>query len=231
MELSKRLSAVAAMVLPCASMADIGTDHGYLPIELVKNGTVGSAYACDVRTGPLSRAEAHIRREGLSDRIGTVLSDGLEALPAPVDTVVMAGMGGALMAELLSSAKAQAPLIRANAARFVLQPQSEPELVRKAVYDLDLHIEKEDMVLDRGKYYLILSAVPGRDEREAASLRFGTYLSENRHPVFREYLEKELQKNKNLSAKLSNRDSEASRARVSALSEEAQAIEKELAKW
>lgn len=229
MDLSVRLLAVAAMVAPCGSLADIGTDHGFLPIALVEDGVVQKAFACDVRPGPLSRADAHVRRAGLSDRIVTVLSDGLEALPETVDTVVMAGMGGALMAELLRSEKGNAPLVRNRAGRLVLQPQSEPELVRKALAELGFTIEKEDMVLDRGKYYLIISAMPG--EADAENLRFGSYLASVRHPVFRKYLEKELQKNQSILAKLSNRDSEASRARCEALRADINAIEKELSKW
>ena len=80
MALSKRLQTVVSLVTPGKTFADIGTDHAFVPIELVKSGRCPKGLACDVRPGPLSGAEEHIRQSGLSDRIGTRLGDGLPAL-------------------------------------------------------------------------------------------------------------------------------------------------------
>ena len=102
MELSKRLKTVAAAVTPGHRVADVGTDHGYIPIYLVERGLCPAACAMDVNRGPLARAEEHIRQEGLSDRIGVRLSDGLEKLsPEETDTVVISGMGGELICRIL----------------------------------------------------------------------------------------------------------------------------------
>ena len=102
MELSKRLQTVAAAVTPGHRIADVGTDHGYVPIYLVKNGLCPSACAMDVNKGPLARAAEHIGQEGLSDKIATRLSDGLAGLaPDETDTVVIAGMGGELILRIV----------------------------------------------------------------------------------------------------------------------------------
>ncbi|MCD7885896.1 MAG: class I SAM-dependent methyltransferase [Lachnospiraceae bacterium] len=102
MKLSKRLSAVAAMVTPGMVLADIGTDHAYIPIDLVERGVIPRAIAADVNPGPLKRAAEHIRTHGLADRISTRLCDGLSAFEAgEVQSVVIAGMGGALTAQIL----------------------------------------------------------------------------------------------------------------------------------
>ena len=93
MKLSDRLEMIASFVEHGNRLADIGTDHGYVPIYLVQTGRVPSALAMDVRKGPLLRAEEHIREAGLSGRIQTRLSDGLKKLaPGEADTVVIAGM-------------------------------------------------------------------------------------------------------------------------------------------
>ena len=94
MELSKRLMAVACLVTPGNRLADVGTDHGYIPIYLIKENRIPHAIAMDVNRGPLLRAQEHIRMEGLEERIETRLSDGMKMLlPTEADTVVIAGMG------------------------------------------------------------------------------------------------------------------------------------------
>ena len=102
MRLSDRLETVVSMVRPAESAADIGTDHGHVPVELVRRGTVKRALAMDVRKGPLSRAEESVAMAGLENRIETRLSDGLEKLsPGEAEAVVIAGMGGELMIHIL----------------------------------------------------------------------------------------------------------------------------------
>ena len=102
MELSKRLYAVAGLVTEGASVADIGTDHGYVPIYLVEEGIARKALALDVNRGPLERARMHIVGHGLGDKIETRLSDGLrEIRPGEVDTIIVSGMGGPLTLSLI----------------------------------------------------------------------------------------------------------------------------------
>ena len=102
MELSKRLQAVAGLVTAGSRLADIGTDHAYIPIYLARSGKIPEAVAMDVNRGPLERAEENIRAYELEDRIKTRLSDGFSALEqGEADSAVIAGMGGGLMSRIL----------------------------------------------------------------------------------------------------------------------------------
>ena len=157
MELSKRLQTVAAAVTPGHRIADVGTDHGYVPIYLVKNGLCPSACAMDVNKGPLARAAEHIGQEGLSDKIATRLSDGLAGLsPDETDTVVIAGMGGELICRILKNA----PEFLKAGMEFILQPQSEWFKVRHLLHDAGYHIAGEWFLKEDGKYYVVIKALP-----------------------------------------------------------------------
>ena len=102
--ISNRLKCVASLVNKGARVADIGTDHAYLPIYLVQNGISNKVYACDVRKEPLRRAQLHIDEYGLSDKITTQLCDGLKGInKGDVDTVTICGMGGKLMKSILQA--------------------------------------------------------------------------------------------------------------------------------
>ena len=102
MELSKRLTAVAGLVTEGASVADIGTDHGYIPIYLIEQNLSPKVIAMDINKGPLERARIHIAGYGMSDRIETRLSDGLAAVkPKEVEEMIVAGMGGGLVIHIL----------------------------------------------------------------------------------------------------------------------------------
>lgn len=167
MELSKRLQTVANAVTPGSRVADVGTDHGYVPIYLVERGLCPGAIAMDVNEGPLARAEEHIRAEGLSDRIQTRKSDGLAALaPEETDAVVIAGMGGALMCRILQDATAFLEAGR----ELILQPQSEWFKVRRLLSASGYRITKEWFLEEEGKYYVVIKALPapGTDRESRA---------------------------------------------------------------
>ena len=102
MQLSNRMRKLASLVTKGNRLADVGTDHAYIPIALVREGRIPSALAMDVNQGPLSRAREHIRSSGLDTYIETRLSDGLEKLRSEeADTVLIAGMGGMLTVRIL----------------------------------------------------------------------------------------------------------------------------------
>ncbi len=127
MELSKRLRMVASYVTDGYRLVDIGTDHAYIPIELVLEKRIPWAIAMDVNRGPLERAESNIREYGLSERICTRLSDGFASLGlGEVDSAVIAGMGGGLTVRILKEGKRVAGTLK----ECILQPQSEIERVR-----------------------------------------------------------------------------------------------------
>ena len=191
MELSKRLTAVAALVTPGSRLADVGTDHGYIPIWLVKNGRIPCAVAMDVNKGPLLRAEENIREEGLEEKIETRLSDGLKKLcPGEADAAVIAGMGGALTIYILEAASRVLPGMK----ELILQPQSEIAKVRRWLEDQGWQIAEEDMVEEDGKYYPMMRVVHGEaEDYTACEYLYGRCLLRNQHPVLEKYLKRELQ--------------------------------------
>ena len=139
-------------------LADIGTDHGFVPIWLVRNGVIPSAVAMDVNRGPLERAREHITQAGLEAYIRTRLSDGLAGLrKGEADSILIAGMGGALTLRILEKDPPQS----LGAAELILQPQSEISKVREYLCRSGWKIDAEDMVLEDGKYYPMMHCVRG----------------------------------------------------------------------
>ena len=155
--LSERLRAVASLVTPGQTLADIGTDHAYVPIRLVLDSLIPRAIAMDVNEGPLARAKENILRMGLADRIEARLSDGFEALEeGEVQCAVIAGMGGALTIRILSAFPRKVRKLD----QLILQPQSELYEVRKYLAENGFRITAEDMVFEDGKYYPMMQVVP-----------------------------------------------------------------------
>lgn len=197
MKLSDRLELVVSFVKPAEAAADIGTDHGHVPIELVRRGIVTRALAMDVRRGPLSKAEENIKAAGLENKIETRLSDGVERLaPGEAKAVIAAGMGGELITHIL----AQGVHIWDTVEQWVLSPHSEIYKVRRWLCENGFPIEREAMVHEEGKYYTVLSVgkripetagIASEDERE---FYYGTHLIRSGDPVFTEYLKEEEKK-------------------------------------
>lgn len=121
-------------------IADIGTDHGYLPCYMVTEGLCDKAYACDVAPMPLESARQHINSQGLSDKIQPVLSDGLKNVPSDGTTdVVIAGMGGELISAILSDCD----WIKDPSVNLVLQPMTKWDVLRKWLYENGFEVTKE----------------------------------------------------------------------------------------
>lgn len=189
MELSKRLRAVAELVPDDSFIADIGTDHGYIPIFLMREGRIRGAVAADINRGPLRRAQCHIKESGLEDKIKVRLSDGLkEIAPGEADTMIVAGMGGGLVIRILEDGKDTAASLK----RCILQPQSEVEKVRRYLTAHGWAVEAEDMVEEDCKFYPMMRVVKGTSEKyEEYEYIYGKRLLQMRHPVLREYLLRE----------------------------------------
>lgn len=153
-QLSQRLQAVADLAEDAGVVADVGTDHGYIPLFLIACGKAGRAIAMDINEGPLQRAREHIRQYNLQERIETRLSDGLSKLrPGEAQTIVIAGMGGALMKRILIEGEA----IAHAAGCLVLQPQSELPMFRRFLVEHGYQILREDMVYEDGKFYSMMA--------------------------------------------------------------------------
>lgn len=189
--LSKRLKAVADMVTKGNIVADIGTDHGYVPIYLVKNNISERAYAMDINEGPLKMAAKNIHLEGLSNKITTVLSNGMDGMRDNMaESVIIAGMGGDLIVDILSRGRE----IK-GVKELVLSPHKRIDLVRKFLIESGWEIIQENMVVDGGKYYTIIKAVKGQNtEYTDVELLYGKYLLETKNQILKQYLQKENEK-------------------------------------
>ena len=154
-QLGKRLAAVAAMVRPGNRVADIGTDHAYLPVFLLQNGTCPSAIAADIRSGPAASAARTVAAAGLADRISVRLGDGLSPVAAgEAADIVIAGMGGETIAEILAAAG----WVRDPAIHLVLQPMSKPERLRRFLMEQGFAILEERVAREDGRLYAVISA-------------------------------------------------------------------------
>ena len=195
-KISNRLMTAAALVTQGYTLADVGTDHGYIPIYLLQQKKIPAAIAMDINEGPLERAKEHIALYGLQAYIQTRLSDGVAALkPGEVEAVLIAGMGGGLVMHILKDGEK----VCQSAKELILQPQSEIERVREFLREKGYTILAEDMVYEDGKFYPMMK-VQYQGENENAqkasevlklSDLYGGLLLQNRHPVLKTFLEKE----------------------------------------
>lgn len=195
--LSRRLTAVAKYVPDGARLADIGSDHAYLPASLLVSGKISYAVAGEVVKGPYENEKKEIKTLGLGDRLKARLADGLAAINVEdhIDTVTIAGMGGSLIEEILSKNKERL----AGVKRLVLQPNVGEIRVRQWLMDHGYQIMAEDILEEDGHTYEIicadLSTCPFRyDDRE---LLFGPFLLEQNSPVFQNKWQAELGRTKN----------------------------------
>lgn len=228
-KLSGRMQAVADLVAGGnggdITIADIGCDHAYVSIYLVQRALCVRAIAMDLRPGPLKIADENIRGYGLSSVIETRLSDGFEKLKTgEADCAVIAGMGGLLMLDILKAARHHTDAGIA----LVLQPQSDIDKLREYIYDIGYEISEELMLVDEGKYYTAMRAVPAKEKIKPYSeseLLFGRKLMEKKCPVLRDYLENRLHKNQELTEAMEHILSDKARLRQEELRRENSLIE------
>lgn len=156
MKLSERLQMVASLIRPGYPIADIGTDHAYLPVYLLQENKIPSALACDLREGPLLNARQTVERYGFADRVELILSDGLKALsPGCVNDFVIAGMGGNLIADILAASS----WIADTDNHFVLQPQSHAEDLREYLVNSGFKILRETVSKEGRHLYLAMEVI------------------------------------------------------------------------
>lgn len=152
--LTKRLQAAADFVRSGRKTADVGTDHGYLPAFLVLKGITDCAIAADIGIGPLDNAKKTVEKYSLENNIQLILSDGLKKIPSDTQEIVIAGMGGTLMSEILSAVD----WIKNEEIHLVLQPMTHSQDVRRFLCENGFYIENEKTVEDSGKVYIVMSA-------------------------------------------------------------------------
>jgi len=158
--LSHRLAVCCEFIKPGERVADIGCDHGYLGIYLLKNGIADSVIASDLREGPLQSAVRNSERFGVRDKMTFYLSDGVQNIPRDFDTLVCAGMGGDTMVSILSAA----PWLQSQKYRLVLQCQTRNHLLRRYLSETGWQIAKEVIIQDGKFLYTVLEAIwqPGQ---------------------------------------------------------------------
>lgn len=203
MRLSRRLLAIAELVPGGECLADVGCDHGYLPIHLIKQGRCKRAIAMDVRPGPLQCAKAHIREMQLEDYIETRLSDGLSALKkGEAGQIVVAGMGGALMTRILDEGE---PALEEDTV-LILQPQSEIMEFRRYLTEHGYRFLKEQMVKEGGKFYPMMQVRKGDGKADFPysflELKYGPVLLQDKHPVLWDFLQNQKKKQEEIVRRL-----------------------------
>lgn len=206
MKLSQRLQTVANMVSKNRIIADVGTDHGYVPIYLIEQKIINKAYALDISQGSVQKTQDNIDAHGLGDRIIARCSDGFANLEADlVDGAVMAGMGGDLIVNILSACTYLEQLDE-----LVLSPQKHPDYVRKFLVEHNYAIVDEKFLFEDGKYYTVMKAVrPKEADKEAfteAEYMYGKLLLARKDEELKKFLDDEKTKYTNIKKQMDRAD-------------------------
>ena len=190
--ISKRLELVASFVPQGAVLLDVGSDHAYLPIELVERGRIKSAIAGEVVEGPYQSAVKNVEAHGLKEKIQVRLANGLAAFEEAdqVSIITIAGMGGRLIATILKEGLEKL----ANVERLILQPNNREDDLRIWLQDHGFLIVAESILEEAGKFYEILVVEAGQMKLSASDVRFGPFLSKEVSPVFVQKWQKEAAK-------------------------------------
>lgn len=230
--LSKRLGAIAARVKPGSRLADIGSDHALLPAHLALSGRISRGIAGEINKGPLEAAKRQIAAAGLGSLVEARQGNGLDVLePGEADTITIAGMGGALIAEILEAGRGKGKL--AGVRHLLLQPNVGEHLVRVWLRRNGWLLLGEEILEEDGKIYEILSACPlseaadgmqaeaelyrGREltgfglVHEADWLQFGPYLLRGAEPVFLEKWRREIRKLERVAVSMESSELEEAR--------------------
>lgn len=205
MELKGRLRLIAVKVPKCNTVCDIGTDHAYIPIFLMEREICKKAIASDVNAGPLKLAARNIEKYGFADTIETRLCDGLDGIkPDEADVIVIAGMGGLLVAEILKRGFEKAR--RANL--LVLQPMNSIDVLRKWLYENGFDILDEELTAEDEKIYNVITARwDGKAHNYSETdLYIGKRLVENRDPLLIKLVQKMLKNTENALEGMKNSD-------------------------
>jgi len=193
MILKGRLKLVADMVPVCKTVCDVGTDHAYIPIYLIRQGICKTAIATDVRPGPIEKANMNIRQYEMADFIDTRIGNGLQPLKEQeADIIVIAGMGGLLISSILTEGIEKAR----SAQRLIIQPMGSVEDVRKWLYDNGFEIIDEGLAMERDKIYNVISAgwTGQQIDYNIIDIYIGRKLIEKNDPILKAYIKREINK-------------------------------------
>lgn len=217
MQLSHRLYTIAQCVPRGSKVIDVGTDHAYIPIYLIKNHIVAYCIATDINKGPLKKAKHNMALHHIKD-IELRLTNGLEGIkPREANVIIIAGMGGYLMIDIL---KKDLALTR-SADRLILQPQQDIDCVRKFLHAIGFKIENEEFIEEDGKYYTVIAAVLGEEVYEKDyDYKYGKILIQKKNETFKDYILKRQERLVELYNNVSQGNSKCSDERKKELEEE-----------
>lgn len=229
MEISNRLKAICDLCLPGQVVADIGCDHGYVSITLTNSGKFEKALAMDINEGPLRLAGQNIALYGDKARIETRLSSGFDKLEkGEADTVIIAGMGGMLVRDILDAGRDKLESVK----QLVLGAQSDIDTVRRYITAAGFRIDDEEMLEEDGKYYQLIRAVnTGSDiEGQLSDIEalYGPVLISKKHAVLREYLTKQKAVLTDIKLRLDGRTKDKIISRVEELTRDIRIIDETL---
>ena len=207
MELSKRMNTIVEMIYKCDTIADIGTDHGYIPIYIIKNNIAKKVLACDINVKPLEGAKQNIINSNLSEFIETRLGSGLLPINKnEIDTAIISGMGGMLIIDILKNSSEIVKDIK----QLVLQPQLDLYNVRKYIHSIGFKIDNEIMLIEEEKYYNVISAVKGFERYDNEfEYFFGKCLIEKKSIILKKYVENMLFKTEKTLKRINNNNSQS----------------------
>jgi tRNA (adenine22-N1)-methyltransferase len=235
LRLSRRLMALAQMVPRGAKIADIGTDHAFLPCYLLKEHITPAAIGVEVNKGPYQKACATIEEYGLQEKIEIRLGNGLTVIkPGEIDVVIIAGMGGAVIRDILE----RSPQLVVSLDKLIIQPMKGAELVRYWLIDHGWLINEEELIYEDKQYYQIIGAKQkkqGEHRKNDFTLTeieaiYGPLLLKKRHPLLVDLVEKDIKGWQEILNELAKSDKEGAKLRFLEYRQKLQEL-KELRKW
>lgn len=196
MKLSMRLTAIRDMVPKNSIVADIGTDHGYIPVSLIKNKISKKVIGTDVSKGSLDKIIDLVNSLDMGKEIETRLGYGLDVIkPYEVNTLIIAGMGGMLIKDILVKGKNTTKSIN----NFILQPMVGAKELREFLIKNNFKIVDEDLVYEEEKYYEIIFAVNSKSFVEKdINYEISQLLLEKNHPLLKSFIQHKIDKAENI---------------------------------
>ena len=227
MKLSDRLQSIASFVPKNTIVGDIGTDHGYIPVYLIENKIAKKVIATDISKSSLDKIIEYAKLTGFEKNIDIRLGDGLEIIkPFEIDTVVIAGMGGLLIRDILDKDKEK----RDSITHFILQPNIATNELRRYLYENNFEIIDEKLVKEDDKFYEIIHTKKGKAYVDKdIYYEIGERLILNQDPLLKEFIGNKIKIIEDILEKLEDKKTEKSQERYKELMEKATDLKEVLA--